>query len=170
MTQNSQIAIEHVVVESSRPYEEVTKSLEARLGDFRDPGQLRSALAAGPASWDQITQLVEKQHGPSGFALFHKVEHGELLSLAGKPHHVSQYAIGNALLAVQMVEHAPAVALYAPLRLAVYADGNGKTMIAYDRISSQLSQFQNSDVARIAALVEQKLDSLIADVTHGWPE
>lgn len=68
----------------------------------------------------------------------------EPCSLAGKPRQVSQYAIGNSLLALQMVEHLPEVALYAPLRLAVYEEDEGKTFVAYDRFSSLLSQYQRA--------------------------
>ena len=74
-------------------------------------------------SWEQVPQAIEKKMGTSGFNIFCKVEHGQLLSLAGKVSRVSQYAIGNPLLAMQMVEHVSEVALYAPLRLAVYEGG-----------------------------------------------
>jgi hypothetical protein len=57
---------------------------------------------------------------------------------------VSQYAIGNSLLALQMVEHLPEVALYAPLRLAVCEEDGGKTFVAYDCFSSLLSPYQRA--------------------------
>jgi pimeloyl-ACP methyl ester carboxylesterase len=40
-----------------------------------------------------------------------KIEPGALLTLSGKPTRAAQYAIGNPLLAIQMIEHAPEVAL-----------------------------------------------------------
>lgn len=97
--------------------------------------------AAAHASWEQVTEAIEKRLGASGFSIFSKVEQGQLLSLMGKPKHVSQYAIGNPLLAIQVIEPVPEVALYAPLRLAVYEEEGGTTFVAYDRFSSLLSQY-----------------------------
>ncbi len=161
------ITIEHRVTASNRSYEQVKESLEARLGVAGNVDELVRQLAAAGASWEQVTQAIEKQLGTSGFSLFSKVDHGTLLSLAGKPRRVSQYAIGNPLLAIQMVDHLPEVALYAPLRLAVYEEDAGKTFVAYDRFSSQLQEYQHAEITPIAQLVEQKLEVLVAEVTGG---
>jgi uncharacterized protein (DUF302 family) len=120
-------------------------------------------MSEAHASWEQITQAIEKRLGTSGFSIFGKVEQGQLLSLAEKPRGAVQYSIGNPLLAIQMIEHVPEVALYAPLRLAVYEGEQGKTFIAYDRFSSLLSQYEHTEIAPIAKLVEQKLEELVAE-------
>jgi uncharacterized protein (DUF302 family) len=124
-------------------------------------------MSEAHASWEQITQAIEKRLGTSGFSIFGKVEQGLLLSLAGKPRGAGQYSIGNPLLAIQMIEHVPEVALYAPLRLAVYEGEQGKTFIAYDRFSSLLSQYERVEIGPIAKLVEQKLEQLVAEAAKG---
>ncbi len=163
----ARITIEHIVVASSRSYEQVKASLEARLGVLGNTDELVRQVSEAHASWEQITQAIEQRLGASGFSIFSKVEQGQLLSLAGKPRRVVQYAIGNPLLAIQMIEHVPEVALYAPLRLAVYEEEQGKTFIAYDRFSSLLAQYQRAEIAAIAKLVEQKLEELVAEATRG---
>jgi uncharacterized protein (DUF302 family) len=67
--------------------------------------------------------------GPSGFTIFAKAEQGQLLAFAGKPIRASHYAIGNPLLAIAMVEHAPEIALYAPLRITVYDKEGNQVLI-----------------------------------------
>ena len=130
MIKTTQTTIEHIELVCSRSYGQVTASLQDRLGSFPDPAKFRSQLPAG-ASWAQIEKTIEGMLGSSGLSIFHKVEHGDLLSLlARRPRRVSQYAIGNPLLAIRMIQHEPGVALYAPLRLAVYEDGAGKCVIA----------------------------------------
>jgi uncharacterized protein (DUF302 family) len=62
--------------------------------------------------------------------------------------------VGNPLLAIQMIEHVPEVALYAPLRLAVYEREQENTYVAYDRFSSLLSQYHRPEIASVAELVE----------------
>ena len=165
MTRIAQTTIEHIEVGCNRSYDQVTASLQERLGSFADPSKLRSQVAAG-ASWDQIAKAIEGMLGSSGLCVFHKVEHGDLLSLqVGRPQRVSQYAIGNPLLAIRMIQHEPGVALYAPLRLAVYEDGEGKCVVACDQFTSLLARYQHPEIASTAKLVEQKVDALVAEVT-----
>jgi uncharacterized protein (DUF302 family) len=65
-----------------------------------------------------------------------------------------------------MIEQVPEIALYAPLRIAVYENGRGKTAVARDSFSSLLAQYGRADIAQTAALVESKADALIAEVTR----
>src|SRR5215468_8551455 len=160
----TQTTIEHIEVVSNRSYDQVTASLQERLGSFGVSRKLRSQLPAG-APWAQIEKAIEATLGSSGLSIFHKVEHGDLLSAAGKPRRVSQYAIGNPLLAMRMIQHEPGVALYAPLRLAVYEDGEGKCVVACDRFTTLLARYQHPEIASTSKLVEQKVEALIAEVT-----
>jgi hypothetical protein len=119
MRQTTRITIEHIVVSSNRSYEQVKASLEARMGLLGNTDEFARQVAAAHASWEQVMQAIEKRLGTSGFSIFSKVEQGQLLSLAGKPRRVSQYAIGNPLLAIQMIEHVPeGLGFQTALRLA----------------------------------------------------
>jgi uncharacterized protein (DUF302 family) len=167
MRQTTQITIEHIVVASDRSYEQVIEALEAQLGLRADWEE----IARTPnATFEQAVQLVEQQLGTSGFTILSKIEPGALLTLSGKPTRDAQYAIGNPLLAIQMIEHAPEVALYAPLRLVVYENRAGKAVVAYERFTSQLAQYPYPEVAAVAQLVEHKLDELVAQATGAGQE
>jgi uncharacterized protein (DUF302 family) len=134
------------------------------VGAFGDSERLRAQLPPG-ASRAQIEKVIEGTMGSSGLTMSHKVEHGDLLSVAGKSRRVSQYSIGNPLLAIRMVQHAPAIAFYAPFRLAVYVDGEGKCVVAYDRFTSALARYQHPEITSTANVVEQKLEALVAEIT-----
>ena len=170
MKQTTQITIEHIVVASNRSYEQVIEALEAQLGLRADWDKIARGLITTNASWEQTVQIIEQQLGTSGFTIFSKIEQGALLTLGGKPTRAAQYAIGNPLLAIQMIEHAPEAALYAPLRLAVYENRAGKAFVAYERFTSQLAQYPNPEIAPVAQLVEQKLEELVAEATGGGRE
>jgi uncharacterized protein (DUF302 family) len=165
MRHTTHVAIEHIVVSSKRSYDQVKAALEARMGFLGNTDELLRQVSEAHASWEQITAAIEKRLGTSGFSIFSKVEQGQLLSLAGKPRRVVQYAVGNPLLAIQMIEHVPEVALYAPLRLAVYEGEQGRTHVAYDRFSSLLSQYRQPEIFSVAQLVEQKLEALVTEAT-----
>jgi uncharacterized protein (DUF302 family) len=151
--------MEHIVVASNQPFEKVSDALEARLGTAVNWGRLESA------SEEQVAQTIEEHLGTSGLSLFSRVEHSHLLSLLGKTTRATQYTIGNPLLALQMTRYVPEAALYAPLKLVVYEDEQGNTFLAYDSFISQLAQYQREQITRVARLVEQKLEVLVAEVT-----
>jgi uncharacterized protein (DUF302 family) len=163
--QVSQYTIEHVVVTLDQPYHQVQAALEAQLSILDNIGELVQDFVAAKLSWDQSKHAIEGRMGQSGLTIFGKIEQGQLLAFAGKPMRACQYAIGNPLLAIAMIEHVPEIALYAPLRIALYEDGHGKTVIARDSFSSLLAQYGRADIAQTAALVESKVDALIAAAT-----
>jgi len=165
MNRTTRIPIEHVVVTSNQRYQQVIDALEARLGTRENQEAIVQLLLAPNTSWEQITRTVEEHSGSSGFTLFSKVDHGLLLSRRGKNSRATQYTLGNPLLALQMTSHLPETGLYAPLRLIVYEDEEGRTFVAYDSFSSQMAQYGNEEILRVAQMVEQKLEALVVAVT-----
>lgn len=166
MQQITQITIEHRVVTSDKSYDQVIEELEEQLGQRADWDALQQLIKTN-GTFEHAIQLVEQQLGTSGFTIFSKIEPGALLTISGKPTRSTQYAIGNPLLAIQMIEHAPEAALYAPLRLAVYENRAGNAVVAYESFTSQLAQYPYPEIAPVAHLVEQKLEALVAEVTGG---
>ena len=85
------VTIEHVYVETEKPFAEVAAALEARMGKF-DPavyGKLRSG--ADPES---VRARLEGMAGPSGFMLFRTSDHGAILRLVGQTRKAVQYLLG----------------------------------------------------------------------------
>jgi uncharacterized protein (DUF302 family) len=105
--------------------------------------ELGRQFSAAKLSRDQIKHAVKERMGQSGFTIFSKVEQGQLLAFSGKPR-----TIGNPLLAIQMIEHVPEVALFAPLRIALFEDGHEKTAVARDSFSSLIAQYGLADIAQ----------------------
>ena len=52
---------------------------------------------------------------------------------------------------------------FAPLRVLIYEDGQGKTCVEYDRPSSLFGQFENDRIAPTAAMLDKKLEALVAE-------
>jgi uncharacterized protein (DUF302 family) len=156
----TRFTVEHIVVPSSRSYEEVLIALEARVGIPGDWEVLPRQLASMHLSWEQVVEMTQPLIGTSGFTTFVKMEQGILLSLTGKPKKITQYSLGNHMIGVYMLEYLPEVGLYAPPRLLVYEDYEGHAYIAYDRLTSLVSQYQNEEVTNIARLVDLKMEEL----------
>jgi uncharacterized protein (DUF302 family) len=157
------VTIDHVHVESKRPFDEVTAAMEARMGKF-DPAvyeELRSR-----ADPEAVRTRLEGMSGPSGFMLFRTSDHGALLRLAGQTRRALQYLLGNPLFAVRMTQHDIRAGLYAPLRVLIYEDEAGKVCVEYDKPSSLFRQFGNARVTEVATMLDEKLELLVAEATR----
>jgi uncharacterized protein (DUF302 family) len=157
--EDTRITVDHVRVVADKPFEQVTKALEQQLGQF-NPEVYKSLIAGENA--DKVRAKIEAMVGPSGFMLFRSSNHGELLRLAGQKKKAIQYLLGNPLFAIQMTQHDIRAALYAPLRVLVYENEQGKTCVEYDKPSSQFGQFGNAKVTGVSTMLDRKLQQLVA--------
>jgi uncharacterized protein (DUF302 family) len=159
----SRISIEHVRLTADKPFEEFTAAFEQQLGHF-EPDVYKALEEGGdPAA---VTSRLASMVGPSGFMLFRTSNHGALLRIVGKPRKAMQYLLGNPLFAIEMTQHAIGAGLYAPLRVLIYEDEGGRTCVEFDRPSSLFGQFGDERVDRMAAMLDRKLEDLVATATR----
>jgi uncharacterized protein (DUF302 family) len=160
MTNSTSISmVDHVRWTTTKPFEAVRADFERELGRV-DAEAYQASLAGGDAEAARAT--IEAMAGPSGFMLFATHDHGSLLGLVGPRRQALQYILGNPLFAVEMTRHAIAASLYAPLRVLLYENEEGASCIEYDRPSSLFGQFGDDRIGRVAASLDQKLESLAA--------
>jgi uncharacterized protein (DUF302 family) len=155
----ARVTVDHVRLETNKPFEEVAKAFERQLGTF-DPDVRRAATENGDI--EAAKARIEAMVGPSGFMLFGTQDHGALLRLAGQKRKAIQYVVGNPLFALRMTQHDIRASLYAPLRVLIYEDDNGKTCVEYDKPSSLFGQFGNERIGPTAAVLDKKLEALVA--------
>ena len=133
------IAVEHIKIESGKKFEEVRRALEEAIP------KLNPAVGEFLRRGDQERAKAEEEHGPK-LSIFLDRDHGALLQIAGGGRNARAYEIGNPLTASKMTRHQLAAALYAPLRVVLYEDGNGRGIFEYDKPSSLFGQFGDKRV------------------------
>ncbi len=151
--------VDHVRRMTDKPFGDVTTAFERQLGRF-EPGVYQALAAGGDA--EGARAKIEAMAGPSGFMLFGTQDHGSLLRLAGQKRKAIQYVVGNPLFALQMTQHDIRASLYAPLRVLIYEENEGKTCVEYDRPSSLFGQFGDERISPTAAMLDRKLAALVA--------
>ena len=156
---DNHFTVDHVRRTTEKPFDDVSTAFERQLGRF-EPGVYQALAADGNA--EGARAKIEAMAGPSGFMLFGSHNHGALLRLAGQHRKAIQYVVGNPLFALQMTQHDIRAGLYAPLRVLVYEDGQGKTCVEYDRPSSLFGQFGNDHIAPTATMLDRKLEALVS--------
>jgi len=155
----TRITVEHVRVVADKPFDKLTRAFEEQLGQFNP--EVYKSLSTGVDA-DRVRAKIEAMAGPSGFMLFGTNDHGALLRLAGQKKKAIQYVVGNPLFALQMTQHDIRASLYAPLRVLIYENEDGKTCVEYDKPSSLFGQFGNTRVAEVATMLDRKLEQLVA--------
>jgi len=144
------VTVEHIRIESSRPFAEVRAALESAVPPF-DP-ELLERLAAG----DFTRVNREREEGPE-LSIFLARDHGALLRIAGRARNALQYDIGNPITASLMTRHQIAAAQYAPIRVVLYENEAGHGVFEYDRPSSVFGQFEDEQVCSVACGLDEAL-------------
>jgi uncharacterized protein (DUF302 family) len=147
------VRVEHVRIVSTKTFAQVKAALEAQVPQL-DP-TIAAALNAG-----NLGRAQKFEHGAPLF-IFLKRDHGALLQSQGGARNAIQYEIGNPLTASRMTKHKLAAALYAPLRVALYENSNGKPTFEYDKPSTLFGQFGDAEVDKVAHDLDQELEQAL---------
>ena len=150
------IAVEHIRIESAKPFADVRAALERSVPHL-DPGLVKALDDGDVARADR-----EKEQGPD-LSIFQVRDHGALLKIAGKARNALQYDIGNPVTASLMTRHQLAAALYAPIRVVLYENDAGHGVFEYDQPSTTFGQFGDERVTAVA----RGLDTALARALLG---
>jgi len=145
---------------TSKSFDDLTGQLERRAPMV--PVSKLDELVALGLPWDDLRERVARLIGPSGFMIFLKVRHDNLFSQFGRTRASVQYAIGNPLIAKEVTDKAPAICLYAPLRLAVYESPETReTIVIYDDPASLFGSFGVPEATDVGAMLGRKMQELV---------
>ena len=146
-------SIVHVKTRLTVPFEAARKHFEAMVPRFDvTPLELLSKgeIELGRSAFERAPEL----------SIFLSRDHGTLLKITGQAKKATQYEVGNPLTASKMTRYQLPAALYAPFRVLLYEDANGRAVFEYDKPSLLFGQFGDEQVTTVA----QGLDAAIADL------
>jgi uncharacterized protein (DUF302 family) len=152
-TSVEQITVEHLTIRSNNSFAAVRTKLEA-LVPALDEGfwtLLRFGL---------VDRAREELEAAPTLSIFGRRDHGMLLAIAGLQRRAIQYDIGNPLTASLMTRHNVSAALYAPIRVLLSENPEGKVAFEYDRPISTFGQFGDKGIDVVA----KKLDENLGDI------
>lgn len=109
---------------------------------------------------DAFKAYVDELAGTTGLMIFSVQDHGLLLSTYNQLRKAKQFVIGNPMTAVKLTQLDIRAALYAPLRILVYEDKQGKSWVEYDLPSDLFGQF-GEELREISKTLDKKLHDVI---------
>jgi uncharacterized protein (DUF302 family) len=146
--------VEHVRVESAKPFAEVKAALECSVPQLDT--MIFTLLQRGESDHARL----QLERGPE-LSIFGSRDHGALLQITGQPRRAVQYDIGNPLTATRMTQHQLPASLYAPLRVVLYENEAGRAIFEYDRPSSFFGQFGDQRVTAVARELDASLERVL---------
>jgi uncharacterized protein (DUF302 family) len=155
MSSSRTVEIEHVVLDSPKPFDEVRENLEAAIPALDD--EVTSLLRLGMS--DALRRRLETLQG---LFVFLKRDHGALVGLHGDARQALQYEIGNPYTASTMTRYNLGAGLYAPLRIILYEKDGGGSRMEYDRPSSLFGQFGDDRITEEARRGDAALARILA--------
>jgi uncharacterized protein (DUF302 family) len=158
-----QITVEHVTFISERPLDAVLRAFHEQVGSLEETGW--AAIPAASADHRDFERRVRDVLGPSGFTRFLTIDHGEWLTLQGRPTRFIQFTLGNPLIAITMMKHHIEAGLDVPVRLCIYEHPDGKTRLVFNTPSSLMSGLANEEVNAAALKLDAKMMALAEAVT-----
>ena len=144
------VEVIHVTIACNRPFETVRDAL---VGDIPalDPQLMKMLIGANAA------EIEERRAAGPKLWLFEMRDHGALVAAEGHAEKAIQFEIGNPLTAERMTRHRLAAGLYAPLRIVLYEDEQGRAFFEHDLPSSFFNQFGVEEVAKIGRELDEEL-------------
>jgi uncharacterized protein (DUF302 family) len=153
---SSTVAVLHRSMVFDTSFERFTSALEKILGKF--PAGVQEDIITRPQIAEQRLKSAE---GAQQLMIFSVFDHGAALNMVNARRSAKQYLIGNPLTAISMTERDIRAALYAPLRVLVYGQGESRTVVEYDQPSSQFGQFGKEEVTQVARTLDEKLERVL---------
>ena len=144
------VQVEHIKIETTKKFADVVAALEKNVP------QLDPAIAEALEHGDE-QKATELERGQPLF-IFLKRDHGALLQVVGRPRKALQYEIGNPHTASKMTRHRLPAGLYAPLRVFLYEDEQGRAIFEYDKPSSLFGQFGEEQVSAVGRGLDEALE------------
>lgn len=135
---------------------------------FASPAVAQDAriTAESHRSFEQTVDQLKSAVGQGGMMVMASVDQGNMLSMTGLKLKATLFLVGNPTVGKQLFEQDHGVGLYVPLRVFVTEEKDGQVYLSYEKPSAQLQQFDNPEIDKIAAMLDQKLQNLAQMATR----
>ncbi|MDR3669605.1 MAG: DUF302 domain-containing protein [Holophaga sp.] len=110
----------------------------------------------------ELSDVVHRQLGPSGFMEFARFDLGNVLREPPSGHagQSLRLVVGNPLIMRKMVERVADAGSYAPVTILVDERADG-VHVSYDRMASYLASYQDADALATARDLDAKVEALV---------
>jgi hypothetical protein len=156
--------VRRLTIDADVPFDE----FRARYEDAVPAYDLAARIPQLP-NWDAIVKETDEA-APHGFLRYGTIDASPVFSIAGHKARSVIYLMGNHTIAEAMYRHDPAIMLYAPLRLCLYEDADGRAHLSIDQPSDQFGSFDAPEITATGELLDGKLAALLEGLGFAVPD
>ena len=154
------IEVERFTLSSSKLFDQVVAALNSAVGH---PDMSEFWKSTDRAQSDaELQNTIEKGLGRTGLMLFVEFDHGAIVrkGTGGATPRMIRFVIGNPIIMRQMVQHVPDAGSYAAVTILIDERSDG-VHLSYDRMTSFLTPYNNSEALKVARDLDEKVEALI---------
>lgn len=122
-------------------------------------GSVVQVKASG--SVDQVLDKLKKAVASNGMMVMGELHQGKVLEMTGLKIQSETVFIGNPTVGKEAFAADPGAGIVLPVRVNVFDDGHGNTIVSYVPPSTVLAGFGNPKVTAIAKMLDGKLQGLV---------
>jgi uncharacterized protein (DUF302 family) len=156
------VEMERFSVVSSKPFQEILKSLKSAVGR---PDMAEFARATTSArTFAELEDVVRNRLGRTELMMFMELDLGAILrkETGLDTPKIVRLVIGNPLIMKEMVKQVPDAGSYAPVTILVDERKDG-VHLSYDRMASLLAPYRNAEALAVAQDLDAKIERLIRE-------
>jgi uncharacterized protein (DUF302 family) len=112
-------------------------------------------------SVDEVLDRLKKMVASNGMMVMGELHQGKVLEMTGLRVKSETVFIGNPTIGKDVFGTDPGAGIVLPVRINVFDDGHGNTIVSYVPPSHLLAEFGNPKVTEIARMLDGKLQNLV---------
>lgn len=154
------IQVQRFSVISSRPFEEIVRTLTASIGHPDMNAFLRAVAVARTVA--DLEKVVHAAIGSSGLMEFVRFDVGAILRKELGEHgpKILRLVVGNPLIMKEMARTVPDTASYAPVTILIDERADG-VHLSYDLMASLIAPYGSEAALAIARDLDAKIENLL---------
>lgn len=122
-------------------------------------GAVSRTVAKG--SVEQVLGALKKMVADHGMMVMGELHQGKVLEMTGLKVDSESIFVGNPNVGKQLFEIEPGAGVALPVRVNIYRNADGRTVVAYVPPSRQLAGFENPMLDKAAAMLDEKLAGMV---------
>ncbi|HEX4486223.1 MAG TPA: DUF302 domain-containing protein [Terriglobales bacterium] len=161
----TRISVERFSIVSSKPFDQILKSLESVLGHPDMKVFMSTVTAANDLP--ELEKIVHQAIGSSGLMEFVRFNIGQILQKQHGPRspRILRVVMGNPLIMKEMAVHVHDAASYAPVTVLIDERPDG-VHLSYDRMASLIASYGSVEASKVAETLDAKIEKLLESVAQ----
>ena len=112
-------------------------------------------------SVDDVLKMITKMVADNGMMVMGELHQGKVLAMTGLKVKSESIFVGSPSLGKKLFTAEPGVGQIVPIRINIFENAEGQTVVSYITPSSLLAGFDNPELDKMAAMLDQKLGGMV---------